>query len=160
MPHVRVQEADFQLDELAGLVRADEVGAVVTFLGTVRSFAPDGQRISGMSWECYESMAVRSLTGIADDAIARFGLHDVAVIHRIGERTVGDTLVAIVCASAHRRPAFDACQWIMDEIKLRAPLWKKEHLLAGDSRWVGYDHRRRDTTTPDYSPGRRSGERN
>lgn len=151
MPHVHIQEGDFSLDDLVAPLRADEVGGVVTFLGTVRAFAPDGQRITGMSWECYTSMAVKSLTLIAEQAIARFALHDVAIVHRIGERSVGDTLVAIACASAHRGPAFDACGWIMDEIKMHTPLWKQEHLVAGDSRWVGYDHRRRDTTTPEYS---------
>lgn len=151
MPHVRIQEADFGLDELVRPLRADTIGAVVTFLGTVRSFAPDGQAITGMSWECYESMAVKSLTDIAERAVARFELHDAAVIHRIGERTVGDTLVAIACASAHRRPAFEACAWIMDEIKLATPLWKKEHLVQGESRWVGYNQQRKDTTTPEYS---------
>lgn len=151
MPHVRIQEADFTTDELVAPLRADGVGAIVTFLGTVRSFAPDGRAITGMTWECYDAMAVRSLTDIATRAIERFELHDVAIVHRIGERTVGDTLVGIACASAHRAPAFDACAWIMDQIKLQTPLWKKEHLVEGDSRWVGYDHRRGDTTTPDYS---------
>ncbi len=151
VPHIRIQEGDFQLDALVAPLRADDIGAIVTFLGTVRSLAPDGQPISGMSWECYESMAVKSLTSVAERAITQFDLSDVAITHRIGERAVGDTLVAIACASAHRKPAFDACQWIMDEIKLHTPLWKKEHLVAGESRWVGYDHQRRNTTTPDYS---------
>lgn len=151
MPHIRIQEQDFSLDALVAPLRADHVGAVVTFLGMVRSFAPDGAPVRGMTWECYETMAVRSLADIADAAIAQFGLHDVAITHRIGERTVGDALVAIACASPHRQAAFDACRWIMDEIKLRTPLWKKEHLAEGESRWVGYDHTARDTTTPEYS---------
>ncbi len=151
MPHVRIQEADFTVDELVTPLRHADIGAVVTFLGTVRRLAPDGRPITGMTWECYESMAVKSLTAIAERAIAQFALHDAAIVHRIGERTVGDTLVGIACAGAHRKPAFDACAWIMDEIKLQTPLWKKEHLAEGDSRWVGYDRTRGDTTTPEYS---------
>ena len=151
MPHIRIQEADFCMDDLVAPLRADHVGAIVTFLGTVRNFAPDGAAVTGMTWECYESMAVKSLDGIARRAMERFDLHDVAIAHRVGERMVGDTLVAIACASSHRQAAFDACAWIMDEIKLHTPLWKKEHLAEGASRWVGYDHETRDTTTPKYS---------
>jgi len=151
VPYIRIQEGDFSIDDAVAPLRADNIGAVVTFFGTVRNFAPDGAAVTGMTWECYESMAVKSLTDIAERAISEFKLHDVAIIHRIGERTVGDSLVLIACASQHRKPAFDACAWIMDEIKLNTPLWKKEHLVEGDSRWVGYDRHQRNTTTPDYS---------
>ncbi|VVB71768.1 putative molybdopterin synthase [uncultured archaeon] len=109
-----------------------EAGAIVTFLGTVRD---DGNGIEGMELEAFREAALPELESIEDDAISRFGLLSVQIIHRIGSLAVGDNIVAIVCSAAHRDEAFQGCRYIIEELKAKAPIWKKEIAKNGE-RWV------------------------
>lgn len=128
---IEITESDFSLDEMVRRAKGRGVGAVVTFLGTVRD---DG--ISGMEIEAYREAAIPELERIRDEASRRFNLNALEIVHRVGELYVGDNIVAIVCSAAHRDEAFQGCRYVIEELKSRAPIWKKELENEG-ARWVG-----------------------
>jgi molybdopterin synthase catalytic subunit len=107
-----------------------EMGALVTFLGIVRE---DG--IERMELEAYEEVAVRELNVIRDEAVAKFPILSVDIIHRIGSLRVGDNILLIIVGAGHRKEAFDACEFILERIKQTVPIWKKE-IGGGGERWV------------------------
>lgn len=110
------------------------VGAVVSFVGYVRDFN-DGREVAGMFLEHYPSMTEKALVKIADEARQRWPLLKLEVIHRVGELEPGEPIVFVAAASAHRQAAFEACDFVMDYLKTRAPFWKKENTSEGP-RWV------------------------
>lgn len=126
--------------ELENRVRTDACGAVVTFAGIVRERSDDGRAVTGLSYEAHEAMAAAEFSRIADEARERFGPCEIAIVHRTGDLRIGEVAVAVVVASAHRGAAFDACEYVIDELKSRAPIWKKEHYSdGGDSTWKQND---------------------
>lgn len=129
---ISVQEADFDVGaEIAALgARADNAGAVASFVGLVR-----GQEIRAMTLEHYPGMTEKALAGIVEEAHRRWQLLAVRVIHRIGRLLPGERIVFVAVSSSHRHDAFAACQFIMDYLKTQAPFWKREETDAGD-RWV------------------------
>ncbi len=133
---VRVQTADFNSgDEIAAL-RAGRhgVGAIACFIGTVRDLN-EGDAVSTMTLEHYPGMTEQSLEEICGEARRRWEIDDSLVVHRVGELRPGDQIVLVVVTSAHRGQAFEACEFIMDYLKTRAPFWKKERTPEGE-RWV------------------------
>lgn len=128
---IEITEDDFSLDEMVRRVKGKGVGAVVTFLGTVRD---DG--IRGMRIEAYREAAIPELERIRDEAVRRFNLSAIEIVHRVGSLSVGDNIVAIVCSAAHRDEAFQGCRYVIEELKSRVPIWKKEIMAEGSS-WVG-----------------------
>lgn len=110
-------------------------GAAVLFLGTVRE-QNDGRPVSGMRYDAFVEMAGPVLGEIAGEAAARAGTDRIAVLHRVGELTVGEISVAIAVSSPHREAAFDAARYIIEQIKQRLPVWKQERYVAGDARWL------------------------
>lgn len=110
------------------------VGAVVTFIGYVRDFN-DGLDVSGLYLEHFPGMTEKSLAKIAQEANSRWPLLKVDIIHRVGRLEPGEPIVFVGTASAHRQAAFEACAFIMDYLKTRAPFWKKEDTPQGP-RWV------------------------
>ena len=110
------------------------VGAIVTFTGTVRDLNL-GEQVGGLFLEHYPGMTEKALEEIVDEAQQRWTLLAVRLIHRIGQMHPGDRIVFVAVASAHRKEAFAACEFIMDYLKIRAPFWKKETTPDGD-RWV------------------------
>ena len=133
---VRVQTADFDAGlEIAALRGSDpRVGAVASFIGTVRD-VNDAATVASMTLEHYPGMTEKALEAIVADAHARFDILDALVIHRVGELRPADQIVLVAVTSAHRGDAFDACRFIMDYLKTRAPFWKKE-VTAEGARWV------------------------
>ncbi|MBM4185336.1 MAG: molybdenum cofactor biosynthesis protein MoaE [Gemmatimonadetes bacterium] len=121
--------------EVLGRVGAAEDGAVLLFLGTVRNHA-GGEPVEGMTYEAYESMATPVLAQIAHEAAGRLGTDRVVVVHRVGELAIGDVSVAIAVSSPHRAQAYDASRYVIEEIKKRLPVWKREHYTSGRSEWV------------------------
>ena len=105
-------------------------GAVVIFDGIVRDNTR-GRQTLYLDYEAYEEMAERQLSQIAEDAISRFGIRAVTIIHRLGRLNIGETSVLIVVASAHRGAAFDASRWLIDTLKKTVPIWKKEIFVDG-----------------------------
>ena len=116
-------------------VTAPRNGAVVLFVGTVRE-VNEGRRVEALDYAAYEAMAADELARIAAEAAARFGTEDLAVEHRIGLLALGDASVAIAVAHPHRGQAFDACRFVIEELKRRVPIWKREHYADGERSWV------------------------
>ena len=110
-------------------------GAVLLFLGVVRD-VNDGRAVSGIEYSAYESMAARELADIAREAAQRFGVTDIAVEHRLGELALQEASVGIAVAHPHRAEAYEASRWILEEVKRRVPIWKREHYVDGMREWV------------------------
>ena len=133
---IRIQEQGFDLTtEVKALRKGDpRVGAVVTFVGTVRDLN-DGSQVRGMTLEHYPGMTEKSLGEIIQQARGRWDLYRTLVIHRVGPLLPEDQIVLVAVTSAHRGEAFAACEFIMDYLKTAAPFWKKEDTPEG-SKWV------------------------
>jgi molybdopterin synthase catalytic subunit len=133
---VRVQTDDFDVAHEIAMLRAGDarVGAVASFIGTVRD-VNDATAVSTMSLEHYPGMTEKALEAIVAEARARFDILDALVIHRVGTLQPTDQIVLVAVTSAHRGDAFDACRFVMDYLKTRAPFWKKE-VTADGARWV------------------------
>ena len=117
-------------------VRTDACGGVVTFLGVVRERADDGRSVTGLSYEAHEEMAVAEFVAIAGEVEARHAEVRLGILHRIGELRVGEIAVAVCAAAPHRADAFEACRYAIDQLKSRAPIWKKEQYTDGTGEWV------------------------
>lgn len=133
---VRIQEQDFSQDEEIAALKASStrMGGIATFLGCARDFS-EGRDVSEISFEAYGSMALAEMNRLRDEAIQRFGLLDARIVHRVATVGAGDNIVFIAAGAEHRGPAFDGCRWIIDELKQRVPIWKKEVTPQGES-WV------------------------
>jgi molybdopterin synthase catalytic subunit len=119
-------------------------GALSTCAGWVRD-NNDGQRVSTLEYECYEALANKEATKIIAEAIAAFDVLDVTCEHRVGLLTVGEVAVWVGVTAAHREEAFAACRFVIDQIKLRLPIWKRETYENGTSGWVNckdHEHNR------------------
>ena len=121
--------------DVLGSVGAHGDGAVLLFLGTVRDHS-DGAAVEGLTYEAYQAMAERELARIAAEAAERAGTDRLAVVHRVGALAIGDVSVAIAVSTPHRAEAYDASRYVIEEIKKRLPVWKREHYVGAGSRWV------------------------
>jgi len=128
---IGVTRDDFDVNAVIGRVRRPDMGALVTFLGTVR----DDGGVEVMELEAYEEVAERELAAIRDEAFAKYPITAVEVIHRVGRLRVGENILLIVVGAGHRKEAFDACEYILERIKESVPIWKKEIGKDGE-RWV------------------------
>jgi molybdopterin synthase catalytic subunit len=135
VPLVELSRDRIDCTALAERVRSDACGAVVTFAGVVRELSDDDRPVNGLSYEAYPAMALDEMRKIAHEAQAKFGPCEIAIVHRFGDLAIGETSVAIVVAAPHRAAAFDACEYAIDELKARVPIWKKEHYLDGSATW-------------------------
>ncbi|MGH7445646.1 MAG: molybdenum cofactor biosynthesis protein MoaE [Longimicrobiales bacterium] len=126
-------------------VGSDADGAVCVFIGVVRDHN-EGRRVRAVSYTAYATMAEKVLGEIAAEAAAQAGDARVAVVHRTGVLSVGEASVAIAVSSPHRAQAFDACRYIIEEIKTRVPVWKEERYAEGDAAWL-------DGTVPEVQHG-------
>ncbi|WP_263770921.1 molybdenum cofactor biosynthesis protein MoaE [Propionivibrio soli] len=133
---VRLQFEDFSQDEEISALQAasTRMGGIATFLGCARDFS-QGRSVHEIGFEAYERMALPELVKLRDEAITRFGLIDARIVHRLGTVRAGDRIVFIATGAEHRAPALEACRWLIDELKERVPIWKKEITPEGDS-WV------------------------
>ena len=117
-------------DELIAAAKQGSDGAVVVFDGIVRDNTR-GRRTLFLDYEAYEEMAERQIAELAGQAVERFGVRGVTLVHRLGRLEIGETSVLIVVASAHRGAAFEACRWLIDTLKKTVPIWKKETFADG-----------------------------
>lgn len=115
---------------LVDRIKQPEDGATVVFEGVVRNHSR-GRRTLFLDYEAYSEMAVKQMEALADEALSRFSVRNVAIVHRIGRLQIGETSVAIVVTAAHRAAAFDACRWLIDTLKRTVPIWKKEYFEDG-----------------------------
>jgi molybdopterin synthase catalytic subunit len=127
---VEITDGVIPAAEIVAEMKAGSDGAVCVFDGIVRDNTR-GRRTLFLDYEAYREMALTQMSGLATEAVGRFGVRDVAVVHRLGRLDVGETSVLIVVASAHRGAAFDACRWLIDTLKKTVPIWKKEHFVDG-----------------------------
>lgn len=142
MPHLTHEPID-----VAGIlesVQSPAAGAVLLFLGTTREMT-DGRRTVSLDYEAYPEMAEARLAELLDAACRRWQLTGCRIVHRLGHVPLAEASVAIAVSSPHRAAAFEAGQWLIDEIKREVPLWKKENWADGTSEWVhpGIDARAR-----------------
>ena len=136
MTTIRVQSESFDTARVLADLRAGDprIGAIACFIGLVRD-VNERREVSTMTLEHYPGMTERELERIAAEASERWDLVDLAIVHRVGALRPTDEIVLVAVASAHRGEAFQACEFLMDYLKTRAPLWKKEATPDGD-RWV------------------------
>ena len=136
MISVHVQTAPFDPGQLTNDAHAGDpaIGALVCFTGYVRDFNQQ-QNVQGLFLEHFPSMTEKSLQRIAEEAAERWPLQKIRVLHRVGQLGLAEPIVFVAAASMHREDAFQACAFIMDYLKTRAPFWKKEQTTAG-SHWV------------------------
>jgi molybdopterin synthase catalytic subunit len=136
MAGIRVQTEDFdaglEIRKVSG--GNARIGAVATFVGLVRDIN-DGSAVTGMTLEHYPEMTEKALGAIVEEAKGRWEILDCTVIHRVGRLMPTDQIVLVIVASGHRGQAFEACEFIMDYLKTRAPFWKKEQSSSGEH-WV------------------------
>lgn len=136
MALVRLQREDFSVREEIEQVKAASrgIGGVVAFLGTAREFSK-GEEIVGLDFEYYPGMAEKKLQEIRERALKDFDIIEMGIVHRIGHINIGENIVLIVAAAAHRNDAFMACEWAISELKRVTPIWKKETTKRGEV-WV------------------------
>lgn len=133
---VRIQVEDFSQDDEINALRASSkrIGGIATFLGCARDFS-EGREVSEISFDAYGGMALAEMNALRSEAIEKFALIDARLVHRIGTVKGGDNIVFIAAGAEHRAAAFDACRWLIDELKQRVPIWKKEITPEGEA-WV------------------------
>ena len=136
MDKIVVQTEDFDLTTEVELIKSNgpNVGAVVSFIGTVRDLASES--LVSLTLEHYPEMTEKSLESIANKARGKWELESITIIHRVGTLSIGDQIVLVITSSKHRQEAFDSCNYIMDYLKTDAPFWKKE-VSDKEEQWVG-----------------------
>lgn len=119
----------------AHLLARPDAGALASFEGRVRNHH-EGRQVVKLEYEAYEDLAVKEGEKVLQEARQRFAVLDVECTHRIGELQIGDVAVRVDVLAGHRQEAFEACSWIIDAVKERVPIWKKETYAEGDHGWV------------------------
>jgi MoaE-MoaD fusion protein len=127
---VRLTREVIDADGLIVAAKQGADGAVVVFDGIVRNNSR-GRQTLYLDYEAYEEMAIRQMNGLTAEAIERFGIRHVSIVHRLGRLQVGETSVLIIVASAHRAQAYEASRWLIDTLKKTVPIWKKETFVDG-----------------------------
>ena len=130
MMRVEITDAVIPVAEIAAEIKAGPDGAVCVFDGIVRDNSR-GRKTLHLDYEAYREMALEQMRGLAAEAVTKFGVRDVALVHRLGRLRVGETSVLVAVASAHRGAAFEACRWLIDTLKKTVPIWKKEQFVDG-----------------------------
>jgi len=131
---VKLQSEPIRLEEFCGDVRGDGDGAVALFVGTVRNHNK-GRKVLYLEYEAFAEMAQMEMARIETEALERFDISRVALVHRTGRLEIGEVSVIAAVASAHRGAAFDACRFVIDTLKQRVPIWKKE-VFEGGEVWI------------------------
>lgn len=133
-----ISEASIDVVRLQCGLEADGAGAVVCFEGRVRNFN-DGRAVNGLSYQAYIELAEAEGRRIIEEARSRFEVERISCVHRVGDLALGDVAVWAGVSAAHRAAAFDACRYVIDQVKARVPIWKREHYADGESGWLHPD---------------------
>ena len=139
MNNFAITENAIDLDSFRRQLLDQSCGACVQFDGWVRDHN-EGQRVLQLEYEVYELLAVKEGKRIIDEAIERFGVSNACAVHRSGLMEISEAAVVVGVSSPHRAAAFDACRYIIDEVKQRLPIWKKEYYENGTAEWVNCQH--------------------
>lgn len=132
---VRVTSEAISSDEAVAFVADARTGGTCVFLGTVRDHSSEGD-VDGLSYEAWDELALRRLKEIAAEAFEKWPIERMAILHRTGDLRIGEVSVVVAVSAEHRAEAFEACRHGIERLKEDVPIWKKEHLRAGESRWV------------------------
>ena len=135
IPPVKLQSSPLCAETLRTAAKSPKSGAVLAFEGCARDHS-GGKQVAELSYSAYEPMALAELSGIRGEALEMFSLNSCLIHHRIGTVPLGEASVAIVCASPHRQNSLQAMSWILDELKKRTPIWKREHYEDGGASWI------------------------
>jgi molybdopterin synthase catalytic subunit len=145
---IEITTSDFDASSIISRLRTEKIGAIVSFIGTVRDFTERPREgttekvdVKELIFEIYDDMAIKKMTRIKNEAMEKFGIDDMSIVHRKGNLKPMDQIVIIACSAAHRKDAFLACEYAIEELKKIVPIWKKEVGPNGEY-WVGEDHRR------------------
>lgn len=130
-----LSESPLDIAALERAVRDHAMGGLVTFVGYVRERSDDDRLVDGLDYEAHRELALAAMREIGAEASTKFGAARVAIAHRVGSLAIGEAAVAIAVASMHRAAAFDACEYAIDELKKRVPIWKHERYRDGDATW-------------------------
>ncbi len=133
--HCRIETSPIDPDALKSCLRDVRAGAFVTFEGWVRDHN-EGRAVTGLHYEVHERLAAKEGERILAEALARYEILDAVCHHRAGDLTLSEVAVWVGVVSRHRAAAFEACRYIIDEVKARLPIWKKEFYVDGESGWV------------------------
>jgi molybdopterin synthase catalytic subunit len=134
---IRIGPEPIDLTAMIAAVQSPAHGAICTFLGTTRETSPgDDRPVEALDYEAYLELARADFEAIAGEARARFGPLEIAIVHRTGRVALGEASVAIAVGSPHRGAAFDACEYAIDALKAKAPIWKRETYRDGDTAWI------------------------
>ena len=128
--YVRITREPIDTQGVLASLKCGEDGTALVFKGVVRNHTR-GRRTLYLNYEAYEEMAVAQMQSLAAEALRKFQVRDLAVVHRLGKLEIGETSVLIAVASAHRGAAFDACRWLIDTLKRTVPIWKREYFEDG-----------------------------
>jgi molybdopterin synthase catalytic subunit len=128
--HAQIVSQTIQTAAILAAIKRPEDGAVAVFDGIVRDNSR-GRRTLHLDYTAYEPMALRQMEQLARQALSRFAIRDVRIVHRLGRLQIGESSVYIAVAAAHRAAAFDACRWLIDTLKTTVPIWKKEYFQDG-----------------------------
>lgn len=135
MMRAAITHDPIDVSRLLADVASEQCGALSVFVGTVRD-TNDGRAVTGIEYTAYEPMAVREMDAILAEAARAHDIDRLLLVHRLGVLALGDASVAIVAAHAHRSPAMDATRFVIEELKRRVPIWKREHYADGTREWV------------------------
>jgi len=135
MKEFKITPDVISLQSISAMKENNGIGARSVFEGTVRNIN-DGHKVKKLKYECYESLAIKEGNQILDEAIKKFDLINALCIHRVGTLEIGETAVIVVTTSGHRDESFKGCRYIIDEVKCRVPIWKKEHYKDGETEWL------------------------
>ena len=130
-----LSETAIDADSLLRGLEGERVGAVVVFEGRVRDHN-EGRAVRGLAYEAYAKLAESEGARIIEEACSRFEIVQVLCVHRIGELSLGELAVWVGVSAAHRDTAFAACRYVIDEVKARVPIWKREHYVGGKAEWL------------------------
>lgn len=138
MSRFAISEAPFEIAPLREQLLGHDAGAYASFEGWVRNHN-EGRAVQGLFYESYRALAETEGQAIISEAVKRFAITRAACVHRTGELALGDLAVWVGVAAGHRGPAFEACRWIIDEVKSRVPIWKHERYPTGETTWLHPD---------------------
>ena len=134
---IRIVESKIDREEVVQSVATPESGAIATFDGTVRNQSRE-KPVTHLYYEAFPEMALKELEKIRAEAMQRWSLNGMAIVHRVGRMEIGESSVFIAVSSAHRKEAFEACRFAIDTLKTIVPIWKKEHYQDGEVWIEGY----------------------
>ena len=121
--------------EVLESVKSNQAGASVLFVGTTRRFT-EGKETLQLEYECYESMAIEKIQQLVDVARAKWNILQCSVVHRIGVVGLGESSIVVAVSTGHRKESFEAAVWLVDQLKIQVPIWKKEFWANGNTEWV------------------------